>query len=99
MKEGYVLSCQALYLRLIPRRSDTIRGKRHVRTIPINIRKVQNTIRNKHEDETCFATKQYMEDIASLFGAENVFVQSIDDKARNYCQVCHLAQVLRHFYV
>ena len=27
LKEGYVLSCQALYLCLIPRRSDTIEGK------------------------------------------------------------------------
>ena len=83
LKEGYVLSCQALYLRLIPRRSDTIEEKRHVRTVPVKIRKAQNTLRNKHEDANfCFATKQYMKDIASLFGAENVFVLSVDDKAK-----------------
>ena len=29
-----------------------------------------------------FATKQYMKDIASLFGAENMFVLSVDDKAK-----------------
>ena len=26
--------------------------------------------------------KQYMKDIASLFGADNVFVLSVDDKAK-----------------
>ena len=83
LKEGYVRSRQALYLRLIPRRSDTIEGKLHVRTVPVKIRKAQNTLRKKHEDANfCFATKQYMEDIASLFGAENVFVLSVDDKAK-----------------
>ena len=83
LKKGYVLSHQDLYLRLIPRRSGTIEGKRHVLTVPVKIRKAQNTIRNKHEDaKFCFATKQYMKDIASLFGAENVFVPSVDNKAK-----------------
>ena len=83
LKEGYVLSRQALYLRLIPRRSNTIKGKRHVGTVPVKIRKAQNTLRKKHEDANfCFATKQYMKDTASLFGAENVFVLSVDDKAK-----------------
>ena len=50
LKEGYVRSRQALYLRLIPRRSDTIEGKLHVRTVPVKIRKAQNTLRKKHED-------------------------------------------------
>ena len=36
-----------------------------------------NTLRN-----FCFATNQYMKDIASLFGAENMFVLSVDDKAK-----------------
>ena len=83
LKEGYVLSCQALYLRLIPRRSDTIERKSHVRKVPVKIRKAQNTLRNKHEDANfCFATKKYMKDIASLFGAENDSVLSADDKAK-----------------
>ena len=83
LKEGYVLSRQAFYLRLISRRSDTIEGKRHVRTVPVKIRKAQNTLRNKHEDANfCFATKQYMKNTASLFGAENVFVLSVDDKPK-----------------
>ena len=74
LKEGYVLSRQALYLHLIPRKSDTIEGKRHVWTVPVKIRKAQNTLRNKHGDANfCFATKQYMKDITFLFDAENVF--------------------------
>ena len=72
-----------MFLRLIPRRSDTIKGKRHVWTVPVEIRKAQNTLRNKHEDANfCFATKQYMKDIASLFGAKNVFVLSVENKAK-----------------
>ena len=30
----------------------------------------------------CFATRQYMKVIASLFGVENVFVLSVDDKPK-----------------
>ena len=83
LKKGYFLSRRDLYLLLIPRRSDTIEGKRHVRTVPVKIRKAQNTLRNKHEDANfCFATKQYMKDIASLFGAKNVILLSVDDKAK-----------------
>ena len=44
-KEGYVLSRQALYLCLIPRRADSQEGKRNVRTVP-----VKNTLRNRHAD-------------------------------------------------
>ena len=85
LKEGYVLSCQALYLRLFPRRSDTIEGKSHVRTVPVKIRKAQNTFRNKREDANfCFATKQYMKDIASLFGAKNMFFYQLTIKRK--CQ-------------
>ena len=58
-------------------------GKCHARKVSVKIRKAQNILRNKHEDENfCFAMKQYMKDIASLFGAENVFVLSVDDKAK-----------------
>ena len=37
LKKGYVLSRQALYLHLIPRKSDTTEGKRHVWTVPVKI--------------------------------------------------------------
>ena len=83
LAEGYILSRQAAYLGVIPKRSDSHEGKRHVHTVPVKIRRVQNNLRNKHENANfCFATKQYMKDIVSLFGAKNVFVLSVDDKAK-----------------
>lgn len=83
LKDGYVLSRQALYLRLIPRRRDSIEGKRHIRTVPVKIRKATNNLRKKHVDaDFTFANKTYLQDIATLFGPESVFVLSIDDKAK-----------------
>ena len=83
LAEGYILSCQAAYLRVIPKRSDSHDGKCHVHTVPVKIRRAQNNLRNKHQDANfCFATKQYMKDIVSLFGANNLFVLSVDDKAK-----------------
>ena len=83
LKEGYTLSRQALYLRLIPRTADTIEGKHHVRTVPVKIGKAKNTLQNRHDDANfTFATKRYLQDIASLLGPENVFVLSVDDKAK-----------------
>ena len=50
--------------------------------MPVKIRKTQNNPRNRHEDTNfSFTTKQYMKDMASVFGTENVFVLSVDDKA------------------
>ena len=61
LKEVYVLSRQALYLRLIPRRSDTIEGKRHVRTVPVKIKKAQNTFRNKYPSKLLFRNETVYE--------------------------------------
>ena len=81
--ESYVLSHQALYHRLVPRSPDSNEGKRHVRTVPVKIRKTQNNLRNRYKDANFyFATKQCMKDIASLFAAENVFVSSVGDKEK-----------------
>ena len=82
LKEGYILSRQALYLRLIPRRIDNTEGKRHVRTTPVKLRKAQNNLRNRHKDvDFTFATKQFLQDIVALFKSKSVFVISVDDKA------------------
>ena len=68
LKEGYILSRQALYLRLIPRRIDKTEGKRHLRTVPVKLRKAQNNLRNRHKDtDFKFATKQLLQDIIALF--------------------------------
>ena len=37
LKEWYILSQQALYLRLMPRRSDSLEGKQHVGAVPVKI--------------------------------------------------------------
>ena len=67
-KEGYVLSRQALYLRLIPRRVDSQVGKRHVRAVPVKLRKAKNALRNRHADaDFTFAIKRQMRDVESLF--------------------------------
>ena len=52
--------------------------------MPIKIRMAQNDPRNRHEDANfSFATKQYTKDIAYIFGAENVFVLSVDEKSQS----------------
>ena len=83
VKEGFILSRQALYLCLVQRRTDSCDGKLHVRTVPVEIRKAANNLRSKHQDaDFAFAIKAQVKDVASFFGSENVFVQSIDDKAK-----------------
>ena len=83
LKEGYFLSRNALYLRLVPRRSDSNEGEKHVRTVPVKIRRSKNNLRARHEDSNfTFATKEYLKAVASFFGPENVFVLSVDDKAK-----------------
>ena len=83
LRESYVLSHQALYHRLVSRSPDSNEGKRHVRTVPVKIRKTQNNLRNRYKDANFyFANKQCMKDIASLFAAENLFVLSVGDKEK-----------------
>ena len=77
------ISRQSLYHRLVPRRADSVHGKRHVETVPVKLAKAKNTARNRHEDANfTFATKGYMKCIASHFGKDVVFAVSIDDKAK-----------------
>ena len=68
-KEGYVLSIQDLYFRLIPRRADNQEGKRHARTVLVNLLKARNTLRNRDSDvDFTLAIKRQMRDVMSLFG-------------------------------
>ena len=77
------ISRQSLYPRLVPKRADSVYGKRHVKTVPVKLAKAKNTARNRHEDANfTFATKGYMKCIASHFGKDVVFAVSIDDKAK-----------------
>ena len=54
-----------------------------MRTVPVKIRKATNNLRKKHVDaDFTFANKIFFQDIATWFGAESVFLVSIDDKAK-----------------
>ena len=58
LNEGYILSRQALYLRL-----------RNVRMVPVKLRKTQNNLRNRHKNpDFTFPAKQFLQDIVALFG-------------------------------
>ena len=82
LKEGYTLSRIALYLKLLPQRSDSAERKKHARTVPVKIRRANNNLRTRHEDANfTFATKEYLKSLASFFGKNNAFVQSVEHKA------------------
>ena len=83
LKEDYILSRQALYPRLILGRINNTEGKRHVRTVPVKLRKAQNNLRNRHKDaDFMFTTKEFLQDIVALFGSKSMFIISVDDKAK-----------------
>ena len=83
MKDGYELSRSVLHLRLLPRRQDTAKGKRHVEIVPVKIRRAKNNLCKKHADASfTFATKEYLKNIASMLRPDSVLVLSIDDKAK-----------------
>ena len=68
IKDGYELSRSPLYLRLLPRRQDTIEGKRHVKTVPVKIRRSKTNLRKKHTDANfTIATKEHLKNIATMF--------------------------------
>ncbi|CAF4485859.1 unnamed protein product [Rotaria sp. Silwood2] len=80
---GFILSRSATYLRLLPRRSNSIEGKRHVQTVPVRLKKATNDEHKKHEDQY-FATNtiNHLKTLAGSFGSDTVFFLSQDDKAR-----------------
>ena len=81
--EGYIVSRQTLYLRLIPHKADSQESKRLVRTVPVKLQKANKTLCNRLADaDFTFAIKRQMRDIVSLLGSDNVFVLSQDDKAK-----------------
>ena len=83
IKDGYELSRSALYLGLLPRRQDTIEEKRHVKTVPVKVRRTKNNLRKKHADANfTFATEEHFKNIATTFGPDSLLVLSTDDKAK-----------------
>lgn len=80
---GYNISRSGVYLRLLPRRSDTKEGKRHVNTVPVRLTRAQTDSHKTHTDgKFAMTTIAYMEELASVLGPQEVSFISQDDKAR-----------------
>ncbi len=68
-KRGFQVSEQALYLRLIPRRSNSYHGKFHVHTIPVKLVKPQEDDHGKHAAKRfCLAECRQNKQFASILG-------------------------------
>ncbi|CAF3166273.1 unnamed protein product [Rotaria sp. Silwood2] len=80
---GFQLSRTATYYRLLPKNSRTIDGQRHIHTVPVRIRRPENSS-HKYHDDTKFAqsTIHDLKKIAGTLGNEAVFYLSQDDKCR-----------------
>ena len=65
-KEGMEIKRSTLYMRLIPRRKNSIYGRRHVRVVPVQLRKPQFDGRKEHVSARfCFATSKMIREFAS----------------------------------
>ncbi|BFZ05261.1 hypothetical protein BsWGS_08300 [Bradybaena similaris] len=81
--EGFHISRSAVYTRLIPKRSLSLEGKRHITTVPVKLIRAQNDAHSKHIDgRFCTATLTHLEEVASMLGPREVCFISQDDKAR-----------------
>lgn len=70
-KLGYQISCSALYLRLLPKRSTTIEGKHHVVTVPVKLSRPEaDHHANDVDGKFCTATMRSLESLASVLGPD-----------------------------
>lgn len=68
-KKGFSISRTGTYLRLLPHRSSSIEGKRHVTTVPVKLLRAQNDAHSKHIDQHfAAATLKRLDEVASLLG-------------------------------
>ena len=82
-KIGFDISRSGTYLRLIPRKSNSAEGRRHVSTVPVKLIRAQTDHHKNHLDSKFAETSiHYLENIASILGPDQVFFISQDDKAR-----------------
>ena len=78
---GYDLSRSSVYLRLLPRRKDSIEGKRHRMVANVKFCCAQRMQRAQNPDRWfASATMHRVEDFSVLLGAENVAFLGKDDK-------------------
>ena len=80
---GFNLSRSATYFRLLPKKGNTMSGKRHVQTVPVKLLRPENSLRKKNIDR--MYAKSFTDDMKNLdplFGPDALMYLSIDDKAR-----------------
>jgi hypothetical protein len=83
IRDGFDVTRSSVYLRLKPKRSHSTEGKRHVKTVPVQLIRAQNDLHKSHPDQGfCKATINNLEQLASLLGPSEVIFLSQDDKAR-----------------
>lgn len=82
-EKGFKISRSATYLRLLPRKSNSFEGRRHVSTVPVKLSRPEADHHKSHADQYfCVATIAAVKTISSLLGPDQVFFLSQDDKAR-----------------
>lgn len=80
---GYNISRSATYLRLLPKRHNSIEGTKHVTTVPVRLRRAQTDMhKNRVDQNFCTATISDLETIASILGPDEANFISQDYKAR-----------------
>lgn len=68
---------------MIPKKSNSAEGRRHVLTVPVKLIRAQTDHHKSHLDRKFAETSiHYLENIASILGPDQVFFISQDDKAR-----------------
>jgi hypothetical protein len=81
--EGFEISRKGVCLRLLPRRSSSFEGQRHVSTISVKFIRTQNDHHTKHIDGFfCTATIRHLKELAFMLGTNKDCSVSQDDKPR-----------------
>ena len=82
-KKGFNLSRTATYYRLLPANMCHKYGKRHVHTVPVKLQCPQNDLRKKDPNgHFAMASVRFTRELVNLFGDNDVFFLSHDNKAR-----------------
>ncbi|KZS05363.1 Uncharacterized protein APZ42_031468 [Daphnia magna] len=82
-KDGFHLSHSMLYLHLMPKRCSSLEGKRHISIVLVKLIHAQNDHHQKHVDGLfASATINFLEEIASILGPDEVCFLSQADKCR-----------------
>lgn len=71
-RQGFNISRSGFYIRLLPKRSNSSEGKRHVVTVPVKLIRAQNDSHSKHNIDGRFCTATLygaLEELSSLLGA------------------------------